>query len=298
MNVAFQERTGCPLCESAERKILCEIPYSERRMANFIEQFYQGRVSPELLSAGSYRIVACGQCDFIYQDPILDENGMQALYRDWVDSAQSLRKKQSAKSKLYRQYAGQVQTLPRLFDKPPNQVRILDFGMGWGYWSRMAQAHGFDVTGYELSPQRSQHARDMGIKVVDKLPGAGAYFDYIHANQVFEHLPDPMQTLKDLCAGLAPGGVICIRVPDGRGVAEALARRGWSQALDAVHPLEHINCFTRKTLAGMANRAGMTTFNPPLRLNWGSLWGGIRREIADRLLTTHVYLRQRGRRPG
>ena len=298
MNVAFQVRAGCPLCESAERSILCEIPYSERRMANFIEQFYQGRVSPELLSAASYRIVACVQCDFIYQDPILDENGMQALYRDWIDNAQSLLKKQSAKPKLYRQYAGQVQTLARLFDKPPNQVRILDFGMGWGYWSRMAQAHGFDVTGYELSPQRSQHARDMGIKVVDKLPGADTLFDYIHANQVFEHLPDPMQTLRDLCAWLAPGGVVCIRVPDGRGVAEILARRGWSQALDAVHPLEHINCFTRKTLTDLANRAGMTRFNPPLRLNWGSLWGGIRREFADRLLTTHVYLRQRGSRPG
>ena len=292
MSIAFHVRTVCPLCESAERRILCEIPHSDRRMANFIGQFYQGRVAPELLSPGSYRVVACTQCNFIFQDPILNEDGMQALYQDWIDSAQSLHKKRSAKSKLYRQYAGQVHTLTRLFNQRPHQVRVLDFGMGWGYWSRMAQAHGFDVTGYELSPQRSRHARDMGIKVVDKLPGAGTHFDYIHANQVFEHLPDPLQTLKDLCARLAPGGVVCIRVPDGRGVAQILARRGWSPELDAVHPLEHINCFTRKTLTGMANRAGMTVFNPPLRLYWGSLWGGIRREIADRLLTTHLYLEQ------
>ncbi len=292
MNVAFYRRSVCPLCESAGCKILCEIPYGDRTMANFIEQFYQGRVAAEVLSTETYRVVACEQCDFIYQDPILNENGMQALYQDWIDNAQSLHKKQSAKSKLYRQYAGQVHTLTRLFDQRPGQVRVLDFGMGWGYWCRMAQAHGFDVTGYELSPQRSQHARAMGIQVVDKLPGTGAHFDYIHANQVLEHLPDPLQTLKDLCARLAPGGVVCIRVPDGRGVADILARHGWSPQLDAVHPLEHINCFTRKTLTGMATRAGLTPFNPPLRLNWGSLWGGIRREIADRLLTTHLYLRQ------
>ncbi|MDH3636315.1 MAG: class I SAM-dependent methyltransferase [Gammaproteobacteria bacterium] len=284
-------RTCCPLCNSAERKILCEIPYKDQRMVNFIGQFYQGRVPQELISPGTYRVVACAQCNFIYQDPILDENRMQALYQDWIDNAHSLHKKQSAESKLYRQYAGQVHTLTRLFDRRPEQVRVLDFGMGWGYWSRMAQAHGLDVTGYELSPQRSQYARAMGIKVVDKLPGAGAHFDYIHANQVFEHLADPLQALKDLCARLAPGGVVCIRVPDSRGVAEILVRRGWSQGLDAVHPLEHINCFTRKTLTSLATRAGLTPFNPPLRLNWDSLWGGIRREIADRLLTTHLYLK-------
>ena len=292
MNLAFHRRTACPLCESAEQKVLCEIPYGEERIANFIGQFYQGRVASEFLSTGTYRVVACMHCDFAYQDPILNENGMQALYQDWVDNAHSLHKKQSAKSKLYRQYAGQANTLTRLFDRRPHQVRVLDFGMGWGYWSRMAQAHGFDVTGYELSPQRGRYARDMGIKVVDKLPGAGAHFDYIHANQVFEHLPDPLHTLKDLCTRLAPGGVVCIRVPDGRRVAEILARRGWSPELNAVHPLEHINCFTRKTLTSMSNRAGLTPFNPPLRLNWGSLWGGIKREIADRLLTTHRYLKQ------
>ena len=198
MNVALHRRSACPLCESAEQKILCEIPYDEERMSNFIGQFYQGRVAPEILSTGTYRVVTCVQCDFVYQDPILNEAGLQCLYQDWIDSVRSLHKKQSAKSKLFRQYAGQVHTLARLFNRPPHQVRVLDFGMGWGYWSRMAQAHGFDVTGYELSPQRGRHARDMGIKVVDKLPENGARFDYIHANQVFEHLSDPLQTLKDL----------------------------------------------------------------------------------------------------
>ncbi|MCP4388177.1 MAG: hypothetical protein GY802_07770, partial [Gammaproteobacteria bacterium] len=67
---------------------------------------------------------------------------------------------------------------------------------------------------------------------------------------------------------------------------------GWSPALDAIHPLEHINCFTRKTLVDMAAGAGLRPVSPPLRLNWGSLWGGLKREVADRLLTTHVIFRK------
>jgi hypothetical protein len=101
-----------------------------------------------------------------------------------------------------------------------------------------------------------------------------------------------MQTLVDLCQQLKPEGIICIRVPDGRGVATWLEQRGWSPELEAIHPLEHINCFTRKTLLSFTTKAGLKPFNPPLRLSWGSLWGGIRREVTDRLLTTHLFLRR------
>jgi len=164
--------------------------------------------------------------------------------------------------------------------------------MGWGYWSRMAQAHGFDVVGFEMSAERSEYARQMGVSVVDDLAAVEDGFDCVYANQVFEHLPDPIESLRTICQHLNPDGVIYIRVPDGRGVDQSLTRRHWSPELDAIHPLEHINCFTRKTLTSFAASVGLTPFNPPLRLNWGSLWGGIRREIADRWLTTHLFLRR------
>ena len=164
--------------------------------------------------------------------------------------------------------------------------------MGWGYWSRMAQAHGFEVVGFELSKQRSEYARQMGVTVIDALPASGAGFDCVYANQVLEHLPDPLQTLVDLCRQLKPEGIVCLRVPDGRGVATRLEQRGWSPELEAIHPLEHINCFTRKTLISFASKAGLKPFNPPLRLSWGSLRDGIRREFADRLLTTHLFFRR------
>jgi 2-polyprenyl-3-methyl-5-hydroxy-6-metoxy-1,4-benzoquinol methylase len=292
MPVGFQQRECCPLCASNSNRLLCEIPYSDQRLAEFIERFYRGRVAYKSLQSASYRIVLCLQCDFIYQDAILDEKGMQTLYEDWIDHQHSLQKKQTAGTSLYRQYAGQIQTLAGLLKQRPDQLRIFDYGMGWGYWSRMAQAHGFDVIGFELSKQRRDYARKMGVTVIDELPAELAGFDCVYANQVFEHLPDPMQALADICRQLKPQGIVYIRVPDGRGIASGLEQHGWSPDFGAIHPLEHINCFTRKTLISFAAKAGLKPFNPPLRLSWDSLWGGIKREVADRWITTHLFLRR------
>lgn len=291
MQTGFQLRQDCPLCRAQASDTLCELPYGETPMSTFLETFYQGRLPPQALAGESYRVVGCRQCGFIYQDQILDEHGMQALYQDWIDNRASLQKKQDARLKLFRQYAGQIQSLTALLPGRPSQMRVLEYGMGWGYWSRLAQAYGLDVRGYELSAERCQHAQTMGIQVITELPAPGEHFDCIYANQVFEHLPDPVGTLHQLCARLVADGLLYIRVPDGRGVAERLRRNGWSPALDAIHPLEHINCFTRKTLLEMAAGAGLRPVQPPLRLSWGSLWGGLKREIADRLLTTHIIFR-------
>ena len=292
MSIGFVQREACPLCRSTSAELLCDLAFDAPPMAPFLEHFYGGRILPGDLASGRYRVRRCGDCDFLYQDQILNEAGMQALYQDWIDQQRSLQKKINTEAGRFRQYAGQVQTISRLFAKPPHEIRVLDFGMGWGYWCRMAQAHGFDACGFELSASRRKHAEQLGVTVVDRLDPDKAAFDFVYANQVFEHLPDPQQALRDLCQQLKPDGVIYLRVPDGRGVARRLQRSAWSAELDAIHPLEHINCFTRDSLIQLAATEGLRPIQAPLQLQWGSLRGGIRREIADRWFTTHLMFRR------
>jgi len=289
--IRFESRHACPICVGDDIDLLCEIPFKNRVLADFLAVFYQQRIPRETLESENYRIVQCHQCEFIFQERILNTAGMVALYESWVDQTESLNKKRFASARLFRQYAGQLQVLQPLFASQPHRTRILEYGMGWGFWSRMAQAFGFDVSGFELSPIRSEHARNMGIKVVDRIGGEGILYDCIFANQVFEHLPDPLGTLVELRKNLSSDGFIYVRVPDGRGIARRLREHGWSSDMEAVHPLEHINCFTRRTLIRLAREAGLEPFNPPLRLQWGRVWGGLRREFNDRFRTTHVFFR-------
>ncbi len=292
MAIGFAARGACPVCAATDARLLCELEYADRPLAAFIEDFYEGRVPAAALAGASYRVVACGRCELVYQDPILDAAGMHALYEEWIDPAASLGKKQNASRKLFAKYAARVQTLARLIARPPGEVRVLDYGMGWGYWARMAAAHGYAVEGFEPSPARRAHARALGVATIDRLPEAGPRYDFILASQVLEHVPDPRACLADLAARLAPDGILHLRVPDGRGVAARLARYGWSPDLDAIHPLEHINCFTRASLLFAAGEVGLAAFNPPPRLQFGSLLGGLRREWNDRLFAPHLYLRR------
>ncbi len=292
MPVGFRQRESCPACGGTARRELFRIAFEQPQLATFIDSFYAGRVPLEALRGNEFGLVECRDCALVFQDPVLDDDGMAELYDRWVDQARSLDKKRHANASRYRQYAGQVMTLMRLLPGRPDRIRVLDFGMGWGYWARMATAHGLDVCGLELSPARRAHAESMGVRVIDRLPEAGDRFDFIYANQVFEHLAEPRATLRDLAARLAPQGVLQIRVPDGRGVAAQLERAGWSPDMDAVHPLEHINCFDRNTLLRFTREAGLRAIDPPARLSWGSLWGGLRREFNDRYRAPHLYLKR------
>ena len=292
MPIQFVHRQACPLCRSKTARQLCDLAFDRAPLAPFLQGFYGGRLNPGLLSGGRYQVLYCRGCDFIYQDPILDNDAMLLLYQEWVDQVASLDKKKNMGASRCRQYAGQLRTLQRLFSKPPAQVRVLDYGMGWGYWCQMARAAGFDVAGYELSAERAQHARQLGIRVIDQLGRGAGKYDFIYANQVFEHLPEPLEVLRELCACLHADGIVYLRVPDGRNVVKRLQGHGWKPELDAIHPLEHINCFTRGTLIKLAAAAGLRLLQPPLRLSWGSLHSSIRREISDRWLTTHLMFRR------
>ena len=287
--ISFYAREHCPGCASKNVEPIYRLDYADDRLRQFIESFYQQRIDYRLLENQDYEIDKCQQCGLLFQRFILNQAGQAALYGEWVDNKKSLEKKRTAKTKLYSQYAGQLETINRLLSKPPHQVEILEFGMGWGYWSRMASAFGYQVRGLELSPERVEHAQSLGVEVIEALPAPGPVFDFVYSNQVLEHVEEPLQSLVELGKRIKPGGIIYLRVPDARGIESQLHKNGWQAEMDAIHPLEHINAFTRKSLCSMASKAGFGVIQPPLRIDLCKFWGGLQREINDRWLNTHVY---------
>jgi SAM-dependent methyltransferase len=146
----------------------------------------------------------------------------------------------------------------RHFGCLPSQLQFLDFGMGWGNWCRMAQACGCTVYGTELSQARIEYAQKMGVRVIDYEEIAMLRFDFIHTEQVFEHLADPRATLAYLRGSLKTGGLLKIGVPDGGDIGQRLQKWDWQapktsrDSLNPVAPLEHINCFDRASLLRLA----------------------------------------------
>lgn len=265
MNSAFMTRERCCLCQSDDHSVLGQWSFSEERVANFLNDYYQDRVPPELLDDEWLRYVQCSQCGFVWQHRVLDESWLGELYEHWISPQESLAKKELADAKLYRMYADEMIAISQIVAKQPSDVAVMDFGMGWGYWARMAQGFGFDVTGCELSQRRIDHARELGIKKVSRLENCVDHgFDFINAEQVFEHLVDPYGLLSVLVEKLSDGGVIRIAVPRSDTAIAKLKAGKWKPNNDSLHPLEHVNAFTSKTLKRLATSQGLVQVRRPV----------------------------------
>lgn len=290
----FVERKTCPACGHNKLTRLCEIAFSHSSIADFLQTFYQSRIKLALLNEHHYTVCECERCKLVFQQLILNPDGMELLYSQWISAGQSLRKRQQGKPRLFRKYAAECETIARMTGKPPHKTRVIEFGMGWGYWSRMAAAFNYNVTGLELSSERIAHAQAMGVAVADDFSQVEpSSADFIYANQVLEHVADPRDIIVQLKSLLAPSGILLLRVPDGKGIANTLRNSGWHPSLEAIHPLEHINAFSRRCLIQNAAELGLREVRAPVRLSANTpahFWRSAMREFNDRFRLPHVYL--------
>ena len=270
-------------------------PFTEPPIRDYLEDFYspQGKVQFEYLEGATYFLNECETCGLIFQKEVPNDVLMGILYETWIDPEKAFLSHQEQNG-LHRcsSYAQEIMQIIAYLGKKPSSLYVLDFGMGWGQWAIMAKAFGCNSYGSELSEERRRCAQAGGIVVLswDEIPQH--QFDFINTEQVFEHLPDPLGTLMHLAKAVGPGGVLKISVPTANDIARRLrimdwrAPRGTRNSLNAVAPLEHINCFRRKSLIKMAALAGMgEVFVPLLRqYQFATDWSGAMRIAKNVLL--------------
>jgi SAM-dependent methyltransferase len=130
----------------------------------------------------------------------------------------------------------------------------------------MAKAFGMVTEGLELSPSRVAYAQTNGLKVVTPQEIQPDSYHFINAEQVFEHLADPLAVLKSCFGWLQPKGFLRIAVPDGGKVDQQMKKGVWSISEMPTMPLEHINTFTPASLRYFAHQNGFQVIQPPLVL--------------------------------
>ncbi len=269
----FTARTACPACREVDARCLYECRYDQAPIADYMRRYYEaiGFIEMERLLDATYRLLQCKGCGLVYQHEVPDDALLERLYEHWIDPELArTRDRQRRDLSFYSMYTQEILQLLTALGQHPREVRVLDFGMGWGDWASMARALGCETWGVEISRSRIEHARTLGIPVVD--PGRLAFerFDLINAEQVFEHLPDPLETMRTLASALRPGGLLKVCVPNGRSIVRRLRRPDWSaprdtrRSLHAVQPLEHLNCFDHAALVSMGRRAGLRVAMIPM----------------------------------
>lgn len=225
------------------------------------------------LQDGEYVVDRCGTCDLVFQRNVPDDAMLEKLYERWIDPTQAFRRLHANVTPGRRlEIARDVFIGFSLIENPASPLRALDYGCGWGEWGAMTRAFGAVACGTELSPARRDYCTQLGIEVMadDSLPDGG--FDFINADQVFEHLPRPRETLGMLTKKLRPGGILRIAVPNGLRIERALRHfdrelhRPSLGALNPVAPLEHLNCFRTRALVQMGAALGLRRVVPSWRV--------------------------------
>lgn len=291
---ALRRRARCPCCEFSASDVLASEPYSSSALLAYFERHYEGRADTSLLAEADYTVVRCRRCSLAYQLMIPGDALLETVYERWITPARKDRLRSERDLDYYTYLAEQVQFLLRELGLKPSDVRAFDFGMGWGEWASMARAFGCRVAGAELSAHRSRHAESIGIEVIERDAIPGHKFEFINAEQVFEHLVSPLPVLRQLAAALEENGLIRISVPDSRSALRALSRRRRFSGLPErcvvpVAPLEHVNCFEYRSLRELGRRAGLELIRPSFRNLYDSSSGWMNLRNAARLSLRPVY---------
>lgn len=270
---AFVARERCPACGSPEVSTLYESAFASGAIGTFVRSYY--RVDPTLLGAAAYRLDRCRACGLTFQANVGGPELLSDLYTHWVEEPGD----PDRDIPTYRDDIGavrlsrdahEVMAAASFLGKPLSELRTLDYGMGWALWPRIAAALGCRSFGSDLSEPRMEFARRHGVDAVTDEEIAGLRFDFINTEQVFEHVPEPLELLRRLERSLAPGGVIKISVPSGEGADAIVAalkagtHKGDYPSIIPVQPLEHVNAFTRGSIRAMARAAGLEPVKPNL----------------------------------
>ena len=255
----FIERSCCPVCGGVEHKELYAEPFATGATWEFLKDYYENRLDITQMGEARYVLLRCAACKLIYQRFVLAEEGLSDLYERAIDPQASLAKRTDADESYARGLWVDSGYVMRFFsERRPEQLDVLDFGMGWGHWCVGAKRHGYNVFGAELSEVRKDYALQNGVKLCAPLEKDNdQLFDFINTDQVVEHLTDPLKILSSLAQKLRKGGVIKIFVPNSPVDYRAIKAGRWRPAKDAFHPLEHVNGFNRFSIDVLARRAGL-----------------------------------------
>jgi len=226
------KQSKCPICQSNDIDILI----SE---------------APDHVTGHLFQILSCQSCKFCFTDPIPDH--MEIYYPDKYRAYGPFT---AGIMKIF--YRHRVRKWTRMIGRPGN---VLEVGCGSGLMLEAFKRRGWSEVGIERTESIAEQVRStLGLNVV-----AGGienikqepHFDLIVLYNVLEHLPQPLNILKECVLRLAADGLLIVNVQN---IDSWQARFGGAlwQHLD---PPRHFSHFAPQSLRRALERVGFNTYN-------------------------------------
>ena len=175
----------------------------------------------------------------------------------------------NSSSRLLRQAAGTLMNrVPRAARRaryglgltfPPwrGGGRLLDVGCGRGWYVKLMREWGWDAEGVEANPiSVSAGKKAYGVPIaqgtLEQQQFPSSHFDAIAIRHVFEHVSDPLATLREILRLLRPGGWLGLATPNGFSLCSRWFGGNWRGAT----PPWHLHLFGPRSLRIALERSG------------------------------------------
>jgi SAM-dependent methyltransferase len=202
--------------------------------------------------------VCCARCGTLRFDPHLNAAALAAFYAE--DYQKLYQRADDVAAYFERQRAYGRRVLTSLRHRLPPGAAVLEVGCGAGGGLSPFHDAGMRVSGVDFDAGQIDYARQHVPGRFELLTGDDdqrlpeGCFDLILAHHVLEHLHDPVAQLQLWRRWLAPGGVICVAVPDVSRIDRYLASGG--DLLPFLHVAHRYN-FSADGLVHLAARCGL-----------------------------------------
>lgn len=182
-------------------------------------------------------------------------------------------------------------------DRVQRPGKLLDVGCATGIFMRHAKEHGWMVRGVEPNADTARIATEEGLNVTHGTLTdleSDELFDAITLWDVLEHVPNPLEVLREARQLLAPGGYLWVATPNVDGLFPSVSLKVADRVGRWPHPdLPHHICqFSESTLRQALARAGFHRVDVTHeRIPLGYTFGSTRQLLTEpkRLAYTAVF---------
>lgn len=211
-----------------------------------------------------YRIIACETCGFHHMLPLPTKAELASAYSEnyYKDQKPNFIKQAREDAEWSRlAWNDRLALFEEHLKNEPKPYSVLDIGCGPGWFLHAAKARGWQTRGVEPSVQASEHARELGLDVLqvmfdEDVASCMTPAHVVHLNNMLEHVADPIGLLQLAIQVTRPGGLLCVGVPNDYNAFQATAR---AKGMDPwwLVPPHHINYFNFDSLEDLLKRLGL-----------------------------------------
>ena len=207
-----------------------------------------------------FSVIDCSSCGFRHVVPPLSERELAKLYENDFYTKEKPNYFKETKEDLpwwmatYNNYYS-------LMEKYTKGRKILDVGSGPGHFLACGKKRGWNVLGIEPSPRACAYAKRRGLPVVndffnfENLKKHGP-FDVVHMSLVLEHVPNPINFLRDARKLLKPAGLLAVFSPNDYNPLQRVLREELKFKPWWIVPRHHLNYFDFKSMKELLIRLG------------------------------------------